>query len=62
MEFKIIGGMDNFTETPSDMTPEELAIVMDVKRLEAIKMHRQWTNSTMPAAIRCVDAALVRHE
>lgn len=45
------------TDAPRDLTEDEISIVRGLGRLEAIKRHRAWTNSTLLAAIRRVDAA-----
>lgn len=45
------------TNDPREMTPDEVSEVRRVGRLEAVKLHRSWTRSTLRSAIRCVDAA-----
>lgn len=59
LEFQIIGDAPPpHTDTPRDMTEAEKAEVRRVGRLDAIKLHRTWTHSTLRAAVRCVDAVL----
>ena len=44
------------TDNPRQLTADEERIIWQSGRLDAIKLHRQWTNSTLGAAVRCVDA------
>jgi hypothetical protein len=59
MEIEIIGdaGTDP-TDTPRDLSPDEAACIVAAGRLNGIKIHRQLTSSTLPAAIRAVDQLL----
>jgi hypothetical protein len=56
VEFEIIGDPGAvFTDTPRDLTPDEIAQIKQVSRIAGVKLHRTWTNSTLAAAVRCVD-------
>lgn len=45
------------TDTPREMTQAEVSVVRGLSRIEAIKQHRVWTNSTLAAALRCIRSA-----
>lgn len=56
MEFEIIGrARTEFTDQPRQLTNAETILIKNLSRIGAIKAHRALTNSTLNAAIRCVD-------
>lgn len=57
MKIEIKEAGRNWTNSPRDMTADEIVQVRHIGRLEAVKLHRAWTGSTLDAAIRAVDAA-----
>jgi hypothetical protein len=56
MKIEIISKAPEFTDHPRMLTEDERQRVRSASRLEAIKLHRQLTNSTLRAAIEAVDA------
>ena len=57
MEFEIVSDAPEWTDAPRELTAAETSTIRLLSRLEAIKRHREWTRSTLDAAIRCVDEA-----
>ena len=57
MQTEIIGdkGVD-WTDNPRTLTTDEAAQIKAVGRLRGIKLHRQFTSSTLLAAKRAVEA------
>ena len=60
MEFEVVlpKGYVEATNTPRQLTDTERQEIKAAGRLSGIKLHRQWTNSTLHVAILCVDTIL----
>jgi hypothetical protein len=43
------------TDTPLDLTPAEALKLEELERVEAVRLHRRLTNSTLKAAVAAVD-------
>lgn len=57
MQFEIIGDTGvEWTDNPRALTTDETAQIKAVGRLAGIKLHRQFTNSTLLAAKNAVEA------
>jgi hypothetical protein len=46
----------SFTDSPGDLTIGEAAAILEAGRLAGITLHREWTRSTLAAAVKAVDA------
>ena len=53
IEFEITGDTGpEHTDTPRELTYDEVGELRTLSRLDAIKLHRKLTNSTLGAALR----------
>lgn len=57
MKFEIMGNPGKeWTDNPRALTKDETAQIKALGRLDGIKLHRQFTNSTLLAAKNAVEA------
>lgn len=56
MEVDIQSRGAQFTEEPRALTVYEAQRIRQSSRLDGVKLHREWTHSTLAAAVRVVDA------
>lgn len=56
MHLEILSDALEFTDSPRALTAYEQQRIRQSSRRDGIKLHREWTRSTLKAAIREVDA------
>jgi hypothetical protein len=63
MQTVVIGDQGTeWTDNPRDLMSFEVDKIKAISFLEGVKLHRQWTNSTLTAATRAVKALNLIHQ